>query len=67
MLPERQGSGGASAPPATVTGGAWVHAPPQKKKKTQQPGVDQLLPLFFPRRPADQTKNTQQLILLHFF
>jgi len=66
MLPERQGSGGASAPPATVTGGAWVHAPPQKKK-TQQPGVDQLLPLFFPRRPADQTKNTQQLILLHFF
>jgi len=48
-LPERQDSGGASAPRATVTGGAWVHAPPQKKIAA---GGDpkQLPPFFFPGR-----------------
>jgi hypothetical protein len=68
---DSRNSGGASPPRATVTGGAWVHAPPQEKTQ-QQGGLDRLLPLFF-SSPAvkinvtcNQKKTHKQSVLVIF-
>jgi len=54
-------SGGASSPRATVTGGAWVHAPPQEKKATGGSGSTSS-PLLFLAGGEDHRhlQNTQK-------
>jgi hypothetical protein len=64
-------SGGASSPRATVTGGAWVHAPPQEQPSNRG-GLDRLLPLFFSSPvvkitvTCNQKKTHKQSVLVIF-
>ena len=73
MKPEdSRNSGGASPPCATVTGGAWVHAPPQEKPSNRG-GLDRLLPpLLFLAGGEDQRhlqpkENAQAVCFSYFF
>jgi hypothetical protein len=64
-------SGGASSSHATVTGGAWVHAPLQEQPSNRG-GLDRLLPLFFSSSAVkitvtcNQKKTHKQSVLVIF-
>jgi len=63
-------SGGASSPRASVTGGAWVHAP-LSEKPSNKGGLDRLLPLFFAggedHRHLQPKENAQAVGFSYFF
>ena len=46
----RMNTGGASPPRATITGGAWVHAPPLENQKNRGAWGGSLLCVFLNRR-----------------